>query len=90
MPTSKKDEAGQYGDHHHLTLEISKGAYGDVYIAQVKEIPGLIVQADSKDKLEDEIMKSYNVYIKAFPEEHDKIFHKKQSVEYLQIKVPHQ
>jgi predicted RNase H-like HicB family nuclease len=74
---------------HEITLEVSQGASGDgMYIAQVKEIPGIIVQADSKDKLHDEVLKSFDVYFEAFPEEHDKIFHKKQSIEYLKMKVP--
>lgn len=77
--SSKKE-----GHTHSLTLKITKGVTG-VHIAQVMEIPGIIVQAESKAKLENELKKSLDLYFEAFPAEHDKIFH---DAEYQRLEVP--
>lgn len=83
MPTKKES-----GHNHDITLKIVKGVTG-VYVAQVGEIPGIIVQAETKEKLVNELKKSLALYFEAFPAEHDKIFHAGESaVEYQRLEVP--
>jgi predicted RNase H-like HicB family nuclease len=72
---------------HDITLKITKGVTG-VYVGQVVEIPGIIVQAETQEQLIEEFKKSLDLYFTAFPEEHDKIFHADGAqVEYQKIPV---
>jgi predicted RNase H-like HicB family nuclease len=61
------------GHHHHLNLEITKGV-SQVYIGQVVQIPSIMVQAETKEKLMEEAKEAVMGYFKAFPEAHDEVF----------------
>ena len=51
-----------------LTLKVVKGAQPGVWIGQVQEIPGIIVQSDSKEGVVKEAADSLFLYVKAYPE----------------------
>jgi len=70
MP-NKKDS----GHAHTVTVKVIKGVTG-VYVGQVEEIPGIVVQAETKEKLADELKKSMALYFKAFPQEYDSMNHR--------------
>jgi predicted RNase H-like HicB family nuclease len=75
------------GTHKHdLNLKIEKWSSG-MYTAQVVEIPSIIVQAESKDKLLNEVKTAFEGYLKAFPEEHDKLFHSQEDIEYEHLNI---
>ena len=83
---------------HHVTLYITKGVTG-VLVGHVKEFPGVIVQADTEDHLEDESSTSLDLLITEHPEIHDKLWpkhvsakgyaglFKKQSLQYRMVEV---
>lgn len=62
-------------ENHELTLYVTKGVTGK-YVGHIKEVPEVIVQADSEKELEDEATKSVNLLWVEYPEMHDKIFPK--------------
>ena len=67
---------------HNLTLYVTKGVTG-VLVGHVKEIPEIIVQANTEDELEKETSLSVNVYWNNFPLMHDKLFPKHVSATLL-------
>jgi predicted RNase H-like HicB family nuclease len=73
-------------DEQFITLKVTKGATG-VYVGQVQEVPAIIVQAETKEKLIDEAMTSLNVYAEEFPEKYQKIFSVEPTVEYKKVPI---
>jgi hypothetical protein len=64
------------GDNHKHVIKVSiENGINNVLIGQAVEIPSLIVQAKTKKLLMKEMVKAFNAYFDAFPEEHDKVFH---------------
>ena len=57
---------------HHLQYHSHKGVTGE-YIGQLVEIPEVIVHAPTKEGIKELISEALNVYLIAFPTEHDKI-----------------
>jgi predicted RNase H-like HicB family nuclease len=66
-----------------VTLKITKGVTG-VFIGQIPQIPGIIVQADDTEQLKEEAEKSLEIYFEAFPELHEQIVEAEQ-VDYINI-----
>jgi len=62
-------------DNHQLTLYVTKGPTGAI-VGHLKEVPEVIVQAETEDKLEDEATISVNLFWSQYPEEHNKLFPK--------------
>ena len=62
-------------EQHDLTLYVTKGVTG-VYVGHLKEMPEILVQADSEEKLAYEAKESASFYWKNFPEVHDKLYPK--------------
>ena len=58
---------------HDLTMYVTKGITG-VFVGHVKEIPEVIVQADTEDALDEEATASLDLLITNFPEIHDKLW----------------
>ncbi len=58
---------------HHLQYHCHKGVTGE-FIAQIVEVPEIIVHAPTKEAVKIMIKDAFNAYLNAFPEEHDKIF----------------
>ena len=56
---------------HRVTLYLTKGVTG-VLVGHVKEFPGVIVQADTEEHVEDEMTTSLDLLVTEFPEVHDK------------------
>lgn len=75
------------GTHKHdLNLKIEKWSSG-TYTAQVVEVPSIIVQAETKAQLIDEVKVAFEGYIKAFPDEHNKLFHSQEHIEYEHLNI---
>jgi hypothetical protein len=75
MPKTKGSKKQQH--RHNLTLNIEKGLDESIIIGQIAEIPSIIVQAVNKTELHKAAITAVKGYLKAFPDEHDKIFHGK-------------
>jgi len=58
---------------HNLSIYISSGPTG-VFVGHIKQFPGIIVQAETKDKLAEEALNSIDFLWKNCPETHDKVF----------------
>lgn len=82
---------------HWVTLYVTKGVTG-VLVGHVKEFPGVIVQADTEEHLEDEMTTSLDLLVTEYPETHDKLWPKhvsakgyvgliKKSLQYRTIEV---
>lgn len=82
---------------HDITIYVVKGVTG-VLVGHVKEIPGVIVQADTEEHLQDECTTSLDLLVTEFPEIHDKLWPNhvsakglagliKQSLQYRTIEV---
>jgi len=52
-----------------LTLKVVKGRDLNVYVGQVEEIPGIVVQAKTKEQLISEAAESLSLYVETFPAE---------------------
>jgi predicted RNase H-like HicB family nuclease len=69
--------------NHQVNVKIQISTSG-VYVAQVVEIPSIIVQCEKKEDIREEITEAINGYFDAFPEEHDKMnAHNKEILEPL-------
>jgi predicted RNase H-like HicB family nuclease len=82
---------------HDISIYIIKGVTG-AYVGHVKEIPGVIIQADTEEHLDDECTTSLDFLVSEFPEIHDKLWPNhvsakglagliKQSMQYRKIEV---
>lgn len=78
---------------HHFSLYVTKGVTG-VLVGHVKELPEIIVQAETEDKIASEVNESVLFYWKHYPDSHDKMFPKhvsakteKQFGKKLQLKM---
>jgi predicted RNase H-like HicB family nuclease len=70
----------------YATLKVIKGVTG-MYVGQVQEIPGIIVQAETKDKLIHEARVSLKVYSEEFREKYLKTFNRGQAIEYERVPI---
>lgn len=61
-----------YNHEHHLQYHSHKGVAGE-HIGQLVEIPEVIVHAPTKESVKELLLETLNVYLKAFPTEHEKI-----------------
>ena len=66
-------------------MYVVKGTSGKL-IGHIKEVPEIIVQADSEAELDQQATKSVSLFFQQYPEVHDKLFpyeapHKKSSTE---------
>ena len=54
-------------------MYVVKGTSGKL-IGHIKEVPEIIVQADSGEELDQEATKSVSLFFQQYPEVHDKLF----------------
>ncbi len=71
---------------NQVTLEIKKGVTG-VYVGQIKEIPGIIVQSKTVEGLEAEAKDSLDFYFETYPAEYDKLFETERIIQYRTMQV---
>ena len=57
---------------HKFNVKITEINNG-TYIAQLIEIPGIIIQSDNKENIRDQITIAVDKYFRTFPEEHERI-----------------
>lgn len=57
---------------HKFNIKITRKNDGG-YVAQVIEIPCIIVQSDNKENLKDQITLAADKFFREFPEEHERI-----------------
>jgi predicted RNase H-like HicB family nuclease len=74
---------------HHLTCHVHKGKVTGIYIGKLKEIPGIIAYANTKEELHKKINEAMTAYFQAFPKQHDIIFKDKteESVEQIPVTI---
>jgi predicted RNase H-like HicB family nuclease len=65
---------------HKFNIKITRKNDGG-YVAQVVEIPSMIVQSDNKENLKDQITIAADKYFREFPEEHERILKIENGVE---------
>jgi uncharacterized Zn finger protein len=70
---------------HEFTMYLVKGTSGKL-IGHIKEVPEIIVQADTEVELDQEATKSVSLFFQQYPEVHDRLFpyeapHKKSATE---------
>jgi len=58
---------------HEFTMYLVKGTSGKL-VGHIKEIPEIIVQADTETELDQEATKSVSLFFQQYPEIHDKLF----------------
>jgi predicted RNase H-like HicB family nuclease len=64
---------------HNLNVKISPDVDGN-YVAQVVEIPSIVVQCDTKEKLKDEITLAMDSYFRVHPEEHERLLQMEKGI----------
>lgn len=64
---------------HNFNVKIKRGVDGD-YVAQLVEIPSVVVQCDTKEKLKDEITVAMDRYFRAYPEEHERLLQMEKGI----------
>ena|SRR5687767_1873781 len=74
MPKAKNNHSHQ----HPFTLNIEKGMNDKILIGQIAEIPNIIVQGENKTELKKIALTAIKGYFQAFPDKHDKIFHRQK------------
>jgi predicted RNase H-like HicB family nuclease len=72
-PSAFLTEGNPDKEVHDLTLYIIKGVTG-AYIGHCKEVPAIIVQANTVEELDDEATTSIDLLVTNFPEVHDKLW----------------
>jgi predicted RNase H-like HicB family nuclease len=65
---------------HKFHIKITHKKDGS-YLAQVVEIPCIIVQSDNKENLKDQITIAADKYFREFPEEHERILKIENGIE---------
>ena len=63
----------KYSHQHNLTFRITKTGYNEYYLANIIEIPAIIVRASSREELQKEIRVSLKLYFETACDKHEKI-----------------